>query len=171
VDERTFVCAACGEEKVANPRLKPGVQEYCSQPACYLVGRSVRQKKRLAGDPIYREAQKKADGDWRKNRPDYYRDYRKDHPEAVRRNRLLQRLRDARRRKRGRVLPDTTAAVDRMENPDSIGVSEEMTSGNYVMKRVDGRSRRYFLVQISIVAMMVNGRWSGLPQGSGCLQR
>src|SRR3990167_5412613 len=50
VEERTFVCAACGEEKVANPRLKPGVQMYCSQPTCYLAGRSVRQKERMADE-------------------------------------------------------------------------------------------------------------------------
>ena len=157
-----FVCAACGEEKVANPRLNPDVQKYCSQPACFLVGRSVRQKERVADDPVYREAQQKADGDWRESHPEYYRDYRKDHPEAVQRNRLLQRLRDARRRNRGRVLPDTAAAVDRAASPDSIRVSEEIPPGNYVMKRVDGRFPLYFLVQISIVALMVDGRWSGL---------
>jgi hypothetical protein len=36
--------------------------------------------------------------EWHKQRPGYYRDYRRNHPESARRNRLLQKYRDTRRR-------------------------------------------------------------------------
>jgi hypothetical protein len=172
VEERTFVCAACGQERAANPRLKPGIQKYCSEWACSLAGRSVRQNERMTGDPVYRQAQKKADRCWRQQHPEYYREYREAHPEVVRRNRQLQRFRDARRRKRGHLLPDTAVAVspDRetgpARNPDPISSSEEIPPGNYVMKRVDGRSSLYFLVQISVLAILSSGRRSDALRGS-----
>lgn len=33
-DGGTFVCRGCYRECPANPRLKPGVQNYCSRPSC-----------------------------------------------------------------------------------------------------------------------------------------
>lgn len=39
--------------------------------------------------------------DWRERHSDYYREYRKKHPEYTNANRAMQKLRDIRRRKNG----------------------------------------------------------------------
>ena len=49
-------------------------------------------------DPDYRYNQKLANQKWAKKRPDYWQEYRSNHPEYVERNRMLQTVRNRRRR-------------------------------------------------------------------------
>ena len=100
----TFVCRNCGERNPANIRLKDTTQHYCSQKDCQRARKAAWQKDRMAEDPQYRSGQLECLRLWRKKRPldRYQEQYRQDHPDYVRKNRELQRLRNQKRLK----LPD-----------------------------------------------------------------
>jgi hypothetical protein len=50
-----FVCRGCYRICPLNPRLKPGVQEYCSRPSCQQLRQKRWDNARLRDDPKYRE--------------------------------------------------------------------------------------------------------------------
>jgi hypothetical protein len=87
-------CAACGQLF----RLRPQVphQLYCSAPACQRTRRQRWQQQKLKTDPDYRDNQARAQQSWRQRNPDYYRKYRKTHPDYAESNRTQQRERNAR---------------------------------------------------------------------------
>jgi hypothetical protein len=64
----------------------------------------------MASDPDYRANQKECNKAWRDRNPDYWRSYRKNHPESVERNRLLQKARRSRQKRR--VAKMDTSDVD-----------------------------------------------------------
>jgi hypothetical protein len=55
-----FVCRGCYRVCSANPRLKPGEQEYCSRPSCQRLRMDRWEQERLQGDPEYRDHRRKA---------------------------------------------------------------------------------------------------------------
>lgn len=80
-----------------NPRVKD--QEYCSRKTCQRVRKRRWQKQKIATDADYQENQKSAQAKWRAANPDYWRNYRQQHEKYCERNRLLQKKRDANRRR------------------------------------------------------------------------
>jgi hypothetical protein len=62
----TFVCKGCYRICQANPRLTPGIQEYCSRPSCQNLRERRWEKKRLQEDPEYRDRRRKTKRDSRK---------------------------------------------------------------------------------------------------------
>lgn len=90
-------CANCSKNFKPNPRVKN--QVYCGKGECQLARRAKRQKEKISRDTDYRDNQKRCHKEWLARHPGYYREYRKRHPEYVERNRLLQRRRNAGRRK------------------------------------------------------------------------
>ena len=56
------------------------------------------QKNKMATDPDYKANQRECNRAWREKNRHYWRDYRRNHPEYVQRNRLLQKARRGRRR-------------------------------------------------------------------------
>lgn len=88
-------CIHCG--KSFKPRVEG--QGYCSNKACQRARRARWQRNKMANDPDYKDNQKMCWQDWLKQHPNYYKKYREKHPEYVKRNRLLQVGRDARRSK------------------------------------------------------------------------
>jgi hypothetical protein len=52
----------------------------------------------MATDEDYRENQKQSQRMWQRQHPQYWRDYRNNHPDYCMRNRQLQKVRDAKRR-------------------------------------------------------------------------
>src|SRR6056297_3575453 len=96
----TFVCLHCGKTLPKNPRLKK-VQKYCSAKKCQQVRRSARKKERYNSDPKYRRKQLESQKVWRENRPahQYQKEYRKNHPQYVKRNGELQKTRNKNRQK------------------------------------------------------------------------
>lgn len=91
------ICIHCGNSFKPNPRVKG--QRYCREKACQRARRARWQRKKMAADPDYRDNQSRCRKGWMANHPGYYREYRDSHPEYVKRNRLLQAGRDARRHK------------------------------------------------------------------------
>lgn len=91
-------CASCG--KSFHPRPQTPEQSYCSAPECQRERRRRWQQARQQNDPDYRANQARAQAAWATQHPDYWRDYRRAHPEYSERNRILQQKRDAHRRVR-----------------------------------------------------------------------
>jgi len=88
-------CAHCGCPLDFNPRVKN--QHYCGRKECQRARKRLWQKAKMATDPDYRANQQECNKAWRGRNPDYWRNYRKNHPRYVERNRLLQKARRRRR--------------------------------------------------------------------------
>lgn len=88
-------CAHCGCPLDLNPRVKN--QRYCGKKECQRARKRLWQKAKMATDPDYRANQQECNKAWRGRNPDYWRNYRKNHPRYVERNRLLQKARRRRR--------------------------------------------------------------------------
>jgi len=95
----TFKCFHCGKTLPKNPRLKK-IQKYCSAKKCQQIRRSVRKKERYNSDLMYRKKHLETQKAWRENRPAhlYQKEYRKNHPRYVERNRELQKTRNKNRK-------------------------------------------------------------------------
>jgi hypothetical protein len=62
-------------------------------PACQRERRRRWQATKRHNDPDYRENQKRVQQAWAERHPNYWRDYRRQHPEYTERNRAQQRQR------------------------------------------------------------------------------
>jgi hypothetical protein len=56
------------------------------------------QKQKLRKDDDYKKNQARAQNAWAKRNPEYWRNYRENHPEYVKRNRMLQEKRNIKSR-------------------------------------------------------------------------
>ena len=81
------------------PRNK--LQGYCSHPDCQRARKALWQRQKLANDPEYAQVQKLSNSKWLTSRPNYWKNYRSQHPEKAARNRVLQKLRN---RKKARII-------------------------------------------------------------------
>lgn len=79
------LCACCG--KSFDPRPQIPHQAYCSSPACQRARKRQWQQDKVHSDPDYRDNQRDAQRAWLKRHPDYWRQYRHDHPDYGARNR------------------------------------------------------------------------------------
>lgn len=130
-------CAHCGCPLDLNPRAKN--QRYCGEKECQRARKRLWQKGKMASDPDYRANQQECNKAWRGRNPDYWRNYRKNHPRYVERNRLLQ---EARRRRR----------VAKM---DASGVDSFVRTGTYWLipekgvAKMDAFARKVVLVAVT----------------------
>jgi hypothetical protein len=81
-------CTACG--KAFRPRPQIPQQCYCAAPACQRERRRSWQLAKRESDPDYHDNQVRAQRAWRKRNPDYWREYRRTHPQYRDRNRAQQ---------------------------------------------------------------------------------
>jgi hypothetical protein len=102
-------CAGCGD--AFHPRPQTPKQAYCSALACQRERRRRWQRERRQHDPAYRDNQSRAQASWAARHPEYWREYRRAHPEYSVRNGTLQRERDARQRVRVLAKMDASTAV------------------------------------------------------------
>lgn len=109
-------CAGCG--KSFHPRAQTPKQTYCASAACQRERRRRWQQARRQSDPDYRENQARAQAAWAAQHPDYWREYRRLHPEYCDRNRRQQRARDAGRPER--VLAKMDASTPETAVPSGI---------------------------------------------------
>lgn len=91
-------CAACGQ--VFRPRPQVPKQCYCAASACQRERRRLWQQQERQSDLDYHDNQARAQRAWRQRNPDYWREYRRTHPEYLERNRAQQRERNRERRDR-----------------------------------------------------------------------
>lgn len=88
-------CGCCG--RLFTPRPNVPDQQYCSRRECQNARRQRWRKKKLKSDPDYKANQYDAQRRWCEKNPDYWKDYRSEHPEYRWRNRQLQKHRNKRR--------------------------------------------------------------------------
>ena len=93
-------------------------QQVCNQPACQSQRRSDYHRRKIACDPVYRQVCLESPQKWRKAHQDYWKKYRRGHPEQVDRNRRQQRLRDQKRRLAN--LANNTLAPSQMPGVESL---------------------------------------------------
>lgn len=88
-------CACCRTR--FRPKHNPN-QRYCGASLCQKKRRSRYQQKKLKEDSVYNETHQSSQEKWRAMHPYYWRTYRLTHQNYVDKNRLLQGMRDQRRR-------------------------------------------------------------------------
>jgi hypothetical protein len=88
-------CSACGQ--VFEPRPQSPRQAYCANDVCQRARKRLWQRAKRSTDDDYRENQLVAQTLWRRNHPDYWRQYREAHPDYTASNRHQQQGRNARR--------------------------------------------------------------------------
>lgn len=87
-------CVACSTFFI--PRNK--LQLFCSTKECQCARKALWQKEKIATDSDYKEGQKLAQKKWLQNNKSYWKNYRRRHPKKAERNRLLQKIRNMRKR-------------------------------------------------------------------------
>ena len=73
-------------------------QQVCSLPECQRRRGADYHRQKIQTDANYGETVRNSQSKWREQHRDYWKQYRKDHPEKVDRNRQQQRERDGKRR-------------------------------------------------------------------------
>lgn len=73
-------------------------------------GRQAWQRHKLQIDPDHRDNKSRAQQTWTQKNPDYWRQYRESHPEYVKRNRSMQRERNATRERQTIAKKDASIA-------------------------------------------------------------
>jgi hypothetical protein len=121
---RTLVCRHCGRTILTNKKLKHLLQQYCGDKTCQ-TGRKLRfERHKYKTNSAFRSAKLQRVRDRRKTllregKPffgsQYQSSYRSSHPEYVLENRLRQRERNTRKRRKSKddckiVNPDTLIA-------------------------------------------------------------
>ncbi|WP_081768743.1 hypothetical protein [Herbaspirillum sp. RV1423] len=86
-------CMACGKIFQTLPQVAN--QRYCSSAECQSERRRKWQKEKLKSDADYRDNQARAQSEWRRRNPDYWKSYRELNAEYVERNRDQQRNRNS----------------------------------------------------------------------------
>jgi hypothetical protein len=134
-------CAACGRR--FRPRPQNPDQRYCAAPACQAERRRRWQQAKRQHDPDYQDNQTRAQQAWAERHADYWRDYRRTHPDYTERNRAHQRGRNRRRRAAGIAKMDAST-------PDFA-----FQSGTYRLLPADVRGiakMDAWTVQISVIS-------------------
>ena len=88
------------------------------------------QKQKLKKDEDYKKNQAIAQKAWAKRNPEYWRNYRKNHPEYMRRNKMLQKRRNFRSRHRLNFPEINDQMIAKM---DELGGKSKLLSGYYML--------------------------------------
>ncbi len=102
-------CIACRQKFQTLPHTPK--QRYCSALKCQRERRRRGQRATRKKDPDYKDNQVRAQQAWSKRNSNYWREYRRTHPEYIERNQRLQRERSHKRKmkliaKMGALPPD-----------------------------------------------------------------
>lgn len=73
-------------------------QNYCSKKECQKARKAKWKRERAKKDPKFKQYTRQANRDWRAMSEGYYKEYRKRNPEKAQRNRILQRVRNEKRK-------------------------------------------------------------------------
>jgi len=91
-----IVCCSCADVFVRSVRHKN--QCYCPRPECQRARKAAWKRYKMHSDPDYKFNQTLSNKKWAKANPGYWKAYRQRHPEKAERNRMLQSIRNPRRR-------------------------------------------------------------------------
>ena len=129
-------CAFC--RRPFEPSRFHPEQTACSDKLCQHQRRSHSRKQKLARDPEYRAVCRDSSRKWRNRNPDYWKQYRAKHPDAVARNREKQKARDTRQHLRD--LANNTSALDLKHSAAAVwllnGQGADLANNNSVSAQV-----------------------------------
>ena len=91
-----ILCVYCGDFFDPSPRHKN--QTACKKPKCRRTKKAAWQRHKMKTDPDYQFNQKLSQKQWAKANPGYWKQYRRKNPDKVKRNRILQTIRNRRAR-------------------------------------------------------------------------
>lgn len=91
-------CAAPDCQRLFDPNPRVKNQRYCDAKDCQRARKRQWQKEKLAADPDYKANQRDCQREWHLHHPDYYKEYRQNHPTYCQRNTLLQTYRNTKAR-------------------------------------------------------------------------
>lgn len=117
-------CCHCGDLFIPDPRQKD--QQYCGKKGCQCARKAAWQRQKMRTDPAYRANQKQAQAEWLQNNEGYWKGYREAHPEQAERNRILQRIRNKRRRSH-RVVRMDASMIAKMDASRSKETSSKLS--------------------------------------------
>lgn len=96
MNARKPVCPYC--HRSFDPSPFHPEQTVCTSPDCQRLRRSDYHRRKIAGDPDYRQACLESRRKWRENHPDYQAGYRARNESYVEQNRQKQRRRNQKRK-------------------------------------------------------------------------
>ena len=136
---RTLVCRHCGRTILTNKKLKHLLQQYCGDKTCQ-AGRKLRfERHKYKTNSAFRSTKLQRAHNRRKTQiregnpffgSQYQSSYRSSHPEYVLENRLRQRERNARKRRKRKDDP-------KIVNPDTLIAKQIDNDMIYAMIAVD----------------------------------
>ena len=130
---------ACRRFFLPNPRVKN--HRFCNKKDCHRFRKRQWQRQKMKNDPDYQADKRETQQCWVEQNRDYWRRYRDQHPEYVKRNRFLQRERDRRRRLRNLAKMDASEQIS-LVKPGSyylIPAKEDLA-------KMDTSIQKYFLI-------------------------
>jgi hypothetical protein len=89
------------------------------KPKCRRAKKAAWKRKKMREDPEYRLNHKMSNKKWAEAHPGYWKVYRKSNPEKAERNRILQRIRNRRRSKKGAADAERDSSLIAKVDPSS----------------------------------------------------
>lgn len=133
-------CEAC--HKPFRPRAQNPDQCFCSEAACQRERRRRWQVAKRSRDPDYQENQKRAQKAWAERHREYWRNYRREHPEYVAQNRAKQQERER------------IKAAEELAKMDASKAEIPLPSGTYRLSLVTDASlakKDAWMVEITLI--------------------
>jgi hypothetical protein len=130
----------CRQLFVPDPRVKN--HRYCGRKECRRFRKRRWQSEKMKTDPDYRKNQQESHQCWREQNRGYYQRYRAKNPQYVTRNRLLQKLRDQKRRDRRDLAKMDASNILYPVKPGPY----HLIPAKGDLAKMDSISPRYFLI-------------------------
>lgn len=136
-------CAHCACLIHPDPRVKN--QRYCGAKDCQRARKGLWQKDKLARDPDYKQNQQDSQKRWNDRNPEYWKNYRRLHPEYADRNRRQQRDRDSTRSRRG--------SLAKMDASQALSIVKEgtyyLTPASSDLAKMDALAQKVLIIPAS----------------------
>ena len=120
---KTKKCKSCGESFQPLPQVPN--QTYCSAINCQHERKRQWHRSKIKVDRDYQANQASAQKAWGHRHPDYWRDYRRSHPQYAERNKKLQKKRS---------LKTVKQIIAKMDESNPLG---SLPSGIYQLSLID----------------------------------
>lgn len=92
-----IVCVHCYD--FFTPSLRHKNQCYCMKPECRRARKAAWKRHKMSTDPKFKADHRLSCKKWARRNPGYWKEYRKRNPKKAQRNRMLQSIRNRRRKK------------------------------------------------------------------------
>jgi len=148
-------CAGCG--KTFRPRPQVPHQMYCSAADCQRARRRCWQQAKRQSDADYRENQARAQRAWAQRHRDYWREYRRTHPEYCESNRHAARRRQRDRRQRAARFAKMDASTPLLRVPS--GTYRLVPAGAETFAKMDA-----WIVEMTLISKPYEETEGGLQK-------